>query len=468
MAGFNTSTHLRRSGRLQSANLAPASSFRGALLYGATIVLSLAWEGGASAQVIDQYLNAGIPGYDTQAGVTVTSRSRPEYNSTGVKLGNFVVSPSLEESFGYDDNVTGRSRGAGSALVQTNAAVGLAGGWSDTKFGAGLTLDNHGYLSETNQSFTNWSAALGGSHEFGRDQLSIGYTHLNLNQTPRDLDVPGLDQSIAYRVDDLRANYHIDLGHIFIQPGLDVSYYSFDNGRAGGQTYLQNYRDRVVLSPELVGSYEFATRRRVVVILRDTQSDFDHAPPGAGRQNFNDVSALAGISYDADGIVSFRLLAGYEHRSFASSQYRTISAPIVEGSVSWTPTGLTTITGTAARYIEDSAAEATTGFTETALKLQADHELFRNVILSAHASFFIDDYTSNRGSNGGSQDYFTGGVGASYALTRRLRLGADYTYSTRHASGAGAPVDAFQLQGNTIFGGNYSENTFRVTVRVAL
>ena len=424
----------------------------------------------AGAQVIDEYLNAGIPGYDTVAGVTVATRQHPEYDAQGVRLGTFVITPVLQESVGYDDDVTGTRDAKGSALIETNASVNAAGGWSDTRFAGALSVDDYEYLQQSNQGFTNWTAALGGSHDFGRDTLSIGYTHLNLNQTPRDLDVPGLNQTIAYRVDDLRANYHVDLGRFFVQPGIDVSYYNFDNGTVGGQAYPQAYRDRVTISPELVGSYEFATRRRVVVILRDTQSDFDQSPPGQPRQNFNDAAVLGGVAYDADGIIGFRLLAGYEERSFAaSSAYKMVQAPIVEGSATWTPTGLTTVTGTAARYIEDSAAEATVGYTETALKLQVDHEYLRNVILSAHGAYYLDDYSkAANGTGGGNQSYFTGGVGASYALNRNVRLAADYTYSTRDSSSNGAVSPQGFLTNGEVFGSNYSENTFRLTLRFAL
>ena len=445
-----------------------------AVLFAASsgVAMWLAGTSAVRAQVIDQYVNADIPGYDTQAGVTVATRSRPDYDAPGVRLGNFILSPVLSESVGYDDDVTGLPHGKGSALIETNASVNAAGGWSDTKLAAGLSVDDSEYLEQSGQNFTNWTAAVGGSHDFGRDTFSLGATYLNLNQTPRQLDVPGLDTAIAYRVADLRSDYHLDLGHVFIQPGVDVGYYSFDNGTIAGQPYLQTYRDRIVVSPELIGSYEFATRRRFVVILRDTQSDFDQAPPGLPRQNFNDASVLAGLAYDADGIITFRLLAGYEERSFASSRYQFIDAPIVEGAATWTPTGLTTITGSAARYIEDSAAENTVGYTETALKLQMDHEYLRNVIFTIHAAYILDDYSGTGAGSATSQTYFTGGLGGSYALNRNLRLAADYTYSTR---GGGNPQTVSASSLNTdfaqfggAFGGNYSENTFRLTLRFAL
>jgi hypothetical protein len=203
------------------------------------------------------------------------------------------------------------------------------------------------------------------------------------------------------------------------------------------------------------------------VVVRDTQSDFDHSPPGQPRQNFNDVSVLGGLAYDADGVIGFRLLGGYEERSFTSSVYRMIQAPILEGAVTWTPTGLTTVNATAARYIEDSAAENTVGYTETALKLSVDHELYRNVILTAHAAYFIDDYQSGLNSTGGSQDFFAGGVGGQWLLNRNIRLLADYTYSTRHSASGTYSAGVLQPQ-FSVFGGNYSENLFTITLRLAL
>ncbi len=454
--------------------MARRCSFRLMLRLGAVppaiVALGVCHPPKASAQAIDEYLNAGIPGYDTAAGVTVATRAHPEYEAQGVRLGNFVITPELKESVGYDDNVTGTHDAHGSAMIETNASVNAAGAWSDIRFAGALTVDDYEYPEQSDQGYTNWSAALGGSHDFGRDTLSVGYTHLNLNQTPRGLNMPGLNQTIAYRMDDLRANYHVDLGHFFVQPGIDVSYYSFDNGNVGGEEYLQTYRDRVTISPELVGSYEFATRRRVVVVLRDTQSDFDQSPPGQPRQNFNDASALGGLAYDADGIIGFRLLAGYEERSFAASAaYRSIWAPVVEGAVTWTPTGLTTVTGSAARYIEDSAAEATVGYTETALKLKVDHEYLRNVILSLHGAFYLDDYgKAVNGTGGGNENFLTAGVGASYAVNRNVRLAADYTFSTRNSSSGGAVLPESFLTNGEVFGNNYSENTFRLTLRLAL
>ena len=440
------------------------ASFRRSLLparvAGLACVAALA-AGHAHAQAIDQYLNPNILGYGEGAGVAVAARAHPEYDMTGVRVGLFTITPVLDEGVGYDDNVTGTSRAHGSPVVETNASVGVSADWGLTQATGAVTVDDNEYFSQPGQSNTDWTVAAGASHEFGQDTLYVGATHLNLTQTSRGLDVPALTSAIAYRVDDARASYKIDEGRLTVQPGIDVSNYSFDNGMAMGMPYVQSYRDRVVVSPSVEADYELATRRRIVVVVRDTQSDFSHSIASIPRQNFNDVSVLAGVAYDADGIIGFRLLAGYEQRNFSSSAYRTTQAPIVEGSVTWTPTGLTTVTGTAARYIEDSAAEATVGFTETALKLNVDHELYRNIVLNANGAYYIDDYASG----GGSQSYYTVGVGATWLVDRNVRLIADYTFAARQ-SGSN-PTSVF-VPTQEIFGSNYTDNVFMLRFKFGL
>ena len=437
-----------------------APPFQAGFVAAISLVLWGAAAAPAQAQVIEQYLNPDIPGYGAGPGITVASREHPEYDATGVRVGVFTFTPTLTEGVGYDDNVTGTPNAHGSALVETNANLGVAADWGLTQAGAALMVDDNEYVSRSSQSFTNWSAAIGGSHDFGQDTLTVGATHLNLNQTPRDLDVPNLNTSLAYRVDDIRANYKIDVGRAYLLPGIDLSTYNFDNGTSAGLPYLQSYRDRFVASPSLEGGYELAERRRVVVVLRDTQSNFDHTVPGVPRQNFNDFSILGGVAYDADGVIGFRLLAGYEQRNFSSSAYKTIQAPIVEGAATWTPTGLTTIGATVARYIEDSAAEATTGYTETALKLTLDHELYRNIVLNAHGAVYIDDYAG-----GGNQNYYTAGGGVTWRLNRNLSLIADYTFAARQASSS---VPAAYEPDEEIFGSNYTDNVFMLRLKAGL
>lgn len=392
----------------------------------------------AQAQAIDQYLNAAIPGYDQTPGVTVASRAHPEYDPIGVRLGLLTLRPDLTAGIGYDDNVTGTSHARGSVLFNSAARVQADYALPGTPIVAAVSADDWQYPDQGRQSYTNWTAGIGATHAFGQDSLTIGATHLSLNQTPRDLDVPVLGGSVAYRVDDTRVSWRSVFGRAALVPGLQVSWYDFDNGQfsadGGSVTYDQSYRNRVVYTPSLQAEWEFAPRRKAIVVLRDAVARFNAGAAGTPLQDFNDVTVQGGLIYELSGALTFRALAGFEHRQFTDARLRTIDAPVAEGAVTWTPTGLTTVEVALGRTIQNSSSDETSGFTSTTLRLSVDHELLRNVILTGGLRFSGNDYARNAG----SQYFVAADAGISWRLSRRVRLAAEYRFASRSSSFTGS------------------------------
>jgi hypothetical protein len=424
----------------------------------ATIILSGLFGSAAYAQpLLDQYIATDIPGIGIEPGVTVLSRQRPEYDPLGINLGEVTIRPELLESVGFDDNVLGQPGHRGSAVIETNARVQALYDHSDTTGFVNLNVDDNRYLQQNSQSYTNWSASVGGTHSFGRDTLSFAYDHLNLNQTTRDLDVPQLNNALAYRVDTVRVDYRTVFSRFFVQPGLTVSNFAYDNGTAAGQPYIQNYRDRVVVQPSVTLGYELLPRENLVLVVRDATGRYSNQIAGMPSRNYNDFAILGGVDFESGGIWRYRLLAGYETRQFSSSQIDTIQAPIVEAEVIWNPTGLTTLTASASRHVEDSAAETTVGYTETAVGLRVDHELRRNVLLRATASYLSDDYSQNQG----HQDLYGVGTAATWLLNRNMALIASYDFARRTSNAQGNINDQ-------AFGSSYSESRYLLQVRLAL
>ena len=413
----------------------------------------------AERPLLDQFLspnNAG--GTSFQPGVTVVSRARPEYDSSGVQFGNFVIRPVLTESAGYESNVLGTTRPHGSPVISTNATLDASADWSITSVRASLSVDDERYPSQRQQSFTNWSAALGGSYEVGRDIVLARYAHSVSSQTPTSLDVAQLDQSLPITLDDVQLAYRFNLSRTFLQPTIDVASYTFQNGTAGGANYLQTYRDRVVVAPSLTAGYELSPRRNVVVVFRDADAAYSHPLPGQPRRNYNDAAVLGGLDYDADGVVRYRALVGYEYRRFQSSQYKTIQSPVAEASAIWTPTGLTTVTGTVARRIEDSADETTAAFTESYVQLRIDHEYLPNVLLRANAGIYFSSYRGGAG-----QEFYTAGTGVTYLLNRNMQVAASYDFSARQSDGQGNLGATGQN-----FGSGYTDHRIALQLRLGL
>lgn len=421
---------------------------------------------GAQAQLLDQFINPGVSGVGIESGVTVTSRLRPDYDYGGVRVGSVLVRAEVSEATGYDDNVTATNPGRGSPFLQTRINLQAATDLSRYGVAARLTVDDIRYFDQPKQSATNWTASVGGTYEIGRDTASLDYSHINLNQTPRDLDTPSLDEAIPYRIDTVRAGYRINLNRLSVRPELAVSRYDFDDGTIAGVPYPQKFRNRTVIAPGITLGYELAPRRSLIVVARNLVANYSNRTAGAARRDFNDTAVLAGLDYDGGGPWRYRVLAGYEVRTFSSAAIKTIQAPIVEGTVIYTPTGLTTLTGTVARRIQDSSDETTVGFTETLVKLSLDHEYLRNVLLRAQAGVSFNEYNRNQG----GQTLYTAGAGATWLLNRTMRLGASYNFTTRQtsATATSGTAQTFGTAQALRFGSGFSESRYLLQLSFGL
>ena len=394
-----------------------------------TAMLASGGLGPARAQLLDQYLPGGSNSPGTDPGVTVTSRTLPDFEASGVRAGSFIIRPQVTESAGYDSNVLGTTAPHGSALVLTSASLDATSDVSRATVRASLRVDDTKYLQQPTQNFTNWQASLGGSYDLGRDTLSASYSHLDLNLTNLNLDTPQLNQAINFKIDTVHLDYRVPINRVFLVPAIDVSNYNYSSGSILGTNtvYSQSYRNRLVFTPALTVGYEFSPRRSALVVVRDGASSYTNPQPGFPTRDYNDLAVLAGLDYDLNGILRFRILGGYEVRTFSASAYKTIQAPVVEASAIWNPTSLTTVTGTAQRRIQDSADESTAAFTESSLRLRVDHEYLRNVRLRATTGFYLDQY----GQGGGNQTLYTAGTGVDYFLNRNVSLSASYDFAAR-------------------------------------
>jgi len=411
----------------------------------------------AAAQVLDQYLPPNIPGYATELGVTVQSRLRPDYEPLGIRAGSVIIRPNMSESLGYNDNALGTTQSHGSMEAETQATLAANTDWNRNGLSAYFNVDDLHYPEQPSQNQTNWIAGVGGFYEFGRDRLELGYTHFNLNQGPTAIDSFSLQLPVTYRVDDVRASYTTQFGRFSVTPNAEFSYYNFDNTVVGGQPFSQQFRNRDMIQGGLTTRYEFSAQRNAVLVVRGYDTRYITPQIGQPKRDNSGFAVLGGIEYLWSGALRFRALVGYEQREYTSSAYKTQTAPVAEASVIWTPTELTTVTGTLSRIIEDAADETVTGYTYTTFRGVVDHELLRNVLLQGHAGVQAADYQQG----GGTQTIYNVGVNATWLLNRNLQLRASYDYTNSSSSGTTAAT-------NGPNSGDYNSNIYLLTLGVAL
>lgn len=464
---------LRKQGQAGSAPLARLGSDRAARLGRRRcslrrLILGLAvgCAGGppvpALAQYVSGYFPAGVPGYDQELGVTVVSRLHPLYEQPGIRVGSFTLQPDLTESTGYNSNIPGIAGGPGSPVIETHPTLSVNSDWGRNALGANLNVDDLRYPATPSQNRTDWTAAVGGAYTIDRNDLTLGYAHLALHESATDIGAPLSATPIPYTVDDLRAAYRIDFGRLEITPNLDVSLQRYGNAVIGGAILSQGFRNANEFGAGAAFRYALSEQRALIFTVQGLQSDFTNQAPGAASLSSTSVLALGGLDYQYDGVWRYQALAGVEIRSFAAAQFETDVAPIARVTVIWTPTELTTVTGTALRAIENPTQPGTSGYAYTSAELRVDHEYLRNVLLSARTGIEHVAYLQN----GETQTGYYIGTGVTWLLNRHLRLAAEYIY-TQHTSLSGSSAGS-SGPGAIATNPGYTQNVFLLTLRLSL
>jgi hypothetical protein len=389
---------------------------------------------------LSTYFPAGVPGYGAAPGVTVASRARPDFDPPGIRLGSFVFHPQLEQALGYDSNVFGAAHPQGSWIVGTRPSLLVASDWSRHSLGGYVSIDDSRYLDQPHQGRTDWTASLGGTLSVGRDQLTVAAAHLSLHQDRTELDALPSDAPVAYQLEDVRAAYTIALNRVSVTPSLAFSSYRYDDTTILGAPAPQGYRDRNVVQAAVAPRYELAPQRNLLLVTRLLGSNYIAPQLGAPSRDSTGYQVLMGFSDDADAVWRYRVLLGWEMRAFRAAQYQTRQSPMAEAAAIWSPSGLTTVTATLSRSIEDAAQEGIAGYTYTNARLVVDHEYQRDVLLRFTAGMQHADYLQG----GGQSTGVSLGGGVTWLLNRHMRLAATYDFTGQR----GSSNPALQTTGN--------------------
>jgi hypothetical protein len=365
--------------------------------------------------------------------VTVLSQPRPDYQPPGIRVDSFLVSPSIEEGVGYDSNVLGGPGSPGSWTLGSHPLVTVRSDWSSDSLVGVLGLDDTRYFDTPQQSRTDATVAFGGTLAVGRDQLTLSAAYLDRHEDRAAIDSLPSDTPIQYTVVDARVAYTLALDRLSLTPNVDLSHYEYGNTTILGVPTSQSYRDRDVLNVGVTARYEIMPLQNALLVLRGTATNYLTPQLGQPTRNSTGALVLVGLSDDRDAIWRYRLLFGWEERRFAASAYKTHDAPVAEAELIWSPTGMTTVTGTLSRSIEDAAQEGVAGYTYTAASVTVDHEYARDILLQATGGVQQADFLQG----GGQQTALLLGLGVTWLVDRQLRVSATYGFNDQQGGGLG-------------------------------
>lgn len=136
-----------------------------------------------------------------------------------------------------------------------------------------------------------------------------------------------------------------------------------------------------------------------------------------------------GVGVDLSQLVRGDFLVGYFKQDYDSATLKSPSGLAVRAVFNWTPDRQTLIVPALERSVLESTTSGASSMVRTSLTLLARREVQRNIVASAFAGVFYDEY---EGLNKATWTY-EGKLSLTYAFNENLYAGADLAYRQRNA-----------------------------------
>ncbi len=265
-----------------------------------------------------------------------------------------------------------------------------------------------------------------------------GVEHETRHELQDDPSSPGSSEPVQYTLDRAFAGTRYGFNRLFFQPEVALRSYRYDTAVIDGFDQSQSYRDRDVYIGALTTGYALSPGRNLNLVGRVYRSNYINTQP-AGFIPYDSTTyeLMTGVDYDSDGIWNYRVLLGVRFREYDDNRLKSTTNFALDGYVSYRPTAMTTVTGTAFSVMEEGATPGDGGYNRVTGNIAIDHEYLRNVILHLSVGAEYVDYVSqNR-----SWTTLRETVGATYLVNRNVQLSVGYTRTDRVATSR--DLDAF-------------------------
>lgn len=416
-------------------------SWQRAVLSGAIGAPAVLVGSAAQAQLNPSLIRTVIlPDFNRDRNQGVTERARPDFDAIGVQVGSFLISPQLSVATGATSNVllTDANRRSDIYTVY-EPALRVASNWSVHRIALDAVGDIRRYAST---SARNQDA--GYVNAQGRLDVSRQITVLGEAQISRVFESPFSDDLAVNQTyfshftrssASMRGIY--TSGRLRATAILDHSDYSFAPIRfIDSRTGSQSFRDRTIDRGTAIAEYGVTPTVAFYAQAVYDRTRYPNLLAGnLANRDSNGTTVIGGVSFDIAGLMRGAAGIGYTSRDYLAAGFNDASGISLQSRLDFFPTELTTVGVSLQRQIQDANLGNGSAFVDNRIGLNVDHELLRNLILSANANRIRRSYFENDAQTNVTQ----AGASARFQMTRSLSFDLNTSY------GAVAPVGGLRL-----------------------
>lgn len=358
-------------------------------------------------------------------GQGVAERQYDAYTAQGVRLGSFVLRPSLTVSETYDSNVFASSTAPRDDVVTNiNPNVTLTSDWANHEVRFEADVNQSLYARHDDENALDWRAGVSGRLDvLAMTSLRGSLAYASLNEERGATDAIG---NAAKPTEFTEATASLGVRHTFNRLSADVgtTYTELDfddTPLIGGGVADNDDRDRSLLEVAVEIGYELVAD--TVVFLRGTYNtrDYDLKPPAVALNRDSDgYQLVAGSRFELGSLARGEVFAGYQEQDFDDPLFAPVSGLAYGASVDWFVTPLTTLRFSADSSIEDTNSGTASSFERMQAGIGLDHEFLRNVVASADFAYAQENFQGSTRKD----DVYLYDLGVNYLINQNFSIGA--------------------------------------------
>ncbi len=377
------------------------------------------------------------PQYSRGFNTAVRERLHPEWAPFDIDLGGFTLEPQVAVTSLFTDNekfTTVDKRSDESFRIQPSLSLGS--NWNRNGFGLQAFAAQTEYVRASEDDSTEYGVT-GTGHLDVREDLTVdlrgGDQHLVLSRSDPDVPVDTLAPTEFDR-QTFQATVIKTLPTIQLQGIFAVRNESYDTNvpLPNDQIYDASGRNGTFLSYS--GRVSYGVSPAVAVFVGALYDQGFRPREENENQNAQGVNLAGGVNFDLTRLARGEIALGYLYQSYSTTNTPSDSGFAFSANFQYFPTQLTTISITGSRDAAPSSVAGSPGGIDLSGSVTVDHELLRNLIISAggnagqvrYSHFFINGQSipTNRTDVG-----YGGTVGATYLMNRLVSWDLAYSYT---------------------------------------
>jgi hypothetical protein len=328
---------------------------------------------------------------------SVKGRTRPEFQSEGIQNGAWIWDPELKVGVISHDNIFASAVNTQSDLIWTiNPTLDVETTWSRHGIQAYASGLSHQYSDFSDESY--WDSEFGASVHFDvarATKVEAGGAYASLTESRTRAGAANFAVSpVEFDTQAWFVGVETELSRTRFQARFDQAEYDFEDAAlVGGGVLDQDFRDRKETFYTVRADYALSPDTAIFARYRHNERTYDLKPPNVARVRDSSGYIIdVGADFDIGGVARGQIGVGYNEQEYDDPTFGSIDGLGVDGLIEWFPTQLTTVTFAGSRHIEDSPIVGSGGFTSSAVSATVDHELRRNLVISASVSAGEDDF----------------------------------------------------------------------------